>query len=148
MPDSNGWISVEDEVPEVSALVLAIRLCRSQCHWWLGWVDERDQWGVIGNEGPQAITHWQPLPAPPGEDVAVEADTGPEKGCPEKAPEQCSECRFFKLSIIQHFPVYDHTASIRECRRKAPVVCKGFPSVDDDSWCGEFERRGEGETKP
>lgn len=126
MSDPNGWISVEDEVPcSQGRYMVAVIDERVNTGWWNG------VWLTAGTDLGHRIhpTHWQPLPAPPGESVEPTV---------EPTPERCSECRFWLPSETPEYAA--PTAPL--CRRHSPPT-GGFPYSPSSSWCGEFERRGE-----
>ena len=65
-PD-NGWISVEDRLPENDGLYIVCKTVRGhqisfEAHW------KGNKWlSVVKSNQLDCITHWQPLPKPPKE---------------------------------------------------------------------------------
>lgn len=64
MPAEDGWIPVSVRLPERFKKVI---LCREGNIVEQGYRDVNDWWKVYGTRT-KKITHWMPLPEPPGED--------------------------------------------------------------------------------
>lgn len=65
--DDNGWISVDDELPGISQLVL-LYADIAEGVWTVGrryQLRDEVKWWTVGNIPIPSITHWQPLPNPP-----------------------------------------------------------------------------------
>ncbi len=66
------WISVKDRLPEKAEMVLAFGYWEGGPQVAIGACDRNfDSWYVINGVGTLAfvcITHWMPLPEPPGEE--------------------------------------------------------------------------------
>lgn len=71
----NEWVSVEDRLPDSQADVLVVAFWHENWQTMIGWhSDTVKKWRVITPHGemePGGVTHWMPLPAPPGEDNNV-----------------------------------------------------------------------------
>lgn len=65
------WISVKERLPESQADVLVVAFWHERWQTMMGWhSDMGKKWRVItphGEREPGGVTHWMPLPAPPGE---------------------------------------------------------------------------------
>ena len=63
----------------------------------------------------------------------------------QQCDESCKDCRFFKIHIYQ----FDETSiesDYGSCHRYPPEVTmdtdqNGFPMVQKDNWCGEFQQK-------
>ena len=71
----NEWVSVEDRLPDSQADVLVVAFWHENWQTMIGWhSDTGKKWRVITPHGemePGGVTHWRPLPAPPGEENDV-----------------------------------------------------------------------------
>ena len=69
----NGWISVEDRLPEDMGNVLVFAFWHEHWQTMYGWCRKEDAtWFVYTSHGemrPGPVTHWMPLPEPPEVDV-------------------------------------------------------------------------------
>lgn len=70
--EQTGWISVEDELPEADAIVLAVVRNNPEVGLFslVDFGDDGLRWSIVTIEGvcpvdDLRITHWQPLPQPP-----------------------------------------------------------------------------------
>ena len=62
------WISVKDRLPEGYEAVIVCRKGRGGCIVEQGCLDVNGWWRVYGTRT-KSVTHWMPLPDPPGEDA-------------------------------------------------------------------------------
>ena len=64
-----GWISVEERLPEVGvAGSKRVLVYDHVCGQLVGWLRPEDWWADGFSGSPLVdVTHWQPLPGPPGE---------------------------------------------------------------------------------
>lgn len=63
------WISVKDRLPEGYEAVIVCRKGRGgKCIVEQGFLDVNGWWRVYGMRT-KSVTHWMPLPDPPGEDA-------------------------------------------------------------------------------
>lgn len=59
-----NWISVKDRLPDDEITVL-IATVNSDEPVWMGWHDDSGWYSV--DAGPIKVSHWMPLPIPPGD---------------------------------------------------------------------------------
>lgn len=66
---SDGWISVEDRLPDSQADVLVVAFWHECWQTMIGWhSDSGKKWRVTtphGEREPGGVSHWMPLPEPP-----------------------------------------------------------------------------------
>lgn len=67
---NNGWISVEDRLPQVSGKYLCVVKDKKGNSWTVPteWSVEMRSWFGEFGEIKNMVTYWQPLPEPPEED--------------------------------------------------------------------------------